>query len=304
MRRLATTRPGHDQLIDAPDADDARVTVVKLPGGPALAAKRLGQPMRLVGRFDQSAFLLQAPELRVSPAVALEHLDESVDVDEPAVCGLLVTAARGGVEGAGACERRHADGVSARTGEQAVRHVGVHLQDKLIDLLPREVVGWQQRVGDQQRGVKRWLRRGGPTDVVAVGLEKLTLQTICLHRIDRPRPQLFDLLQHLLSAGILERGEIAHQHRDLDDLPGVGIPHPLRRAVGIEAHAPLFAGVVEGLLVRVGREPVAAPEFLHQLPGVVAGAFATKRLGQHQPGSVLLGERVHRLGVDLTSGKP
>jgi len=113
-----------------------------------------------------------------------------------------------------------------------------------------------------------------------------------------------DLLKHLLRPRIVRRCEVAHDDGHLHDLPRVRIPHALRRAVGIEAHAPLLAGVVEGLLVRVGREPVAAAEFLNELPRILAGAFTAKGGGEHEPGTVLLGQRIHRLRVDVAGGEP
>ena len=256
--------------------------------------------MGLVGRLHQPALPLDAPHLRIVPAASLEERDEGID----APLGLRRSGRSPGlVERAGAGERGHPHGVAARTVEQAVGHVGIHLLYELVDLLPREEVVGEERVRDQHRRVERRLRRG--RCVLLVELHEVGHEP-ALGRLPTERlgMQRLDLLERLLPAGILARGEVADEHRHLDHLLRVGIPHRLRRAVGIEAHALLAAGVVEGLLVRVGGEFVATAEFVHQLLRVVAGRLAAKRGGQHEPRAVLLRERVHGVCIDGLAREP
>ena len=121
--------------------------------------------------------------------------------------------------------------------------------------------------------------------------------------------QLLDRLKCFLTARILERGKIADEHRYLEHLGGIGISHPFGRAIRIEAHAPLFAPVVEGLLVGVGTEFVPRSEFMNELAGVIAGRLPPERRRQHEPRTILLSQRIHGLRVarcrrEPGSGKP
>ena len=183
-------------------------------------------------------------------------------------------------------------------------HVRIHLHHELVDLLPREVVGRKERIGDQERGVERRLRGPGTAHMVAVRLDEVAFEPVRLRALERIWSELLDLLEHLLRPRILRRREVADQHRHLHHMPLVGVPHALRRAVGIEPHAPLLAGVVECLLVRERREPVAAAEFLNEFPGVLAGPLAAEGGGKHKPGAILFGQRIHRLRVDVATGEP
>ena len=141
--------------------------------------------------------------------------------------------------------------------------------------------------------------------MLPIGLDKVGEQTrLRMAAAECLRSQLLDLLEGFLSARILKRGEFAHEHRHLDHLGRVGVSHPLRSAVWIEADAPLFAGVVEGLLVGVGPQFVSRPQLVDELFRILSGILPTEGGRQDQPRAIPLSQRVHGLGVDLRSGKP
>ena len=181
--------------------------------------------------------------------------------------------------------------------------VGVHRQHEVIDFLAGEVVGGEQRVGNQQGRVQgRPVPRPGR---LPIGLEEVGDEPVLGGRAtERLRAEPLDGLERLLAPWILERGEVAHEHCDLDHPFRIGIPHPLGRTVGIEADARLLAGVVEGLLVGVGLEAVLGAQLVDQPAGVVAGGLTAEGRGQDQPGAVLLGQRVHGLGICIGRREP
>ena len=73
--------PGHRQLIDAAHADDARIAVVEFPGLPPCPTEGLGEPVGIVSRLDQPAFLRDVPHLGILPATSPESRHEAIDVD-------------------------------------------------------------------------------------------------------------------------------------------------------------------------------------------------------------------------------
>ena len=231
--------------------------------------------MRLLGRLHQ-------PTLKLYPLAPL--LDRLL------------------VEGAGPGEGCDPHAVTARAIEQAVGDVGIHFDDELVHLLPGEKVLGQERIGDHECQMHRPL--GGvfvePHHPPKIR-ERLALSLVAGERFGL---QVLDLGEHLLAARVVEGGEVAHEHGDFRHLLRLGKPHLLRGAVRVEAQPPLVSREVEGFLVRVGLELVAATEFLHETAGVIPGPLATKGGCQHQPRAVALCQREHRLGIDRVLRKP
>ena len=175
--------------------------------------------------------------------------------------------------------------------------IGIHVEHEPVDLLPREIIFGEERVGDHERQVHRPLPRSPfEADHFSEVGERLAFAMVAGECFGTQR---LHLREHLLATGIVERREVADEDGDLHDLLRVGVAHLLRRAIGVEAQAGLAPGVVERLLVRVGLELVRAPQFLNEPTGILPRPLATECRGEHEPRPIPLGKRIHRLGVDV-----
>ena len=265
----------HGQLIDAPDADHARIAIVEFPRLPAAAAERFGESVGLLRRLHQTPL-----QLHLLAAVRDRFL----------------------VEGAGPGEGCHPHAIPARAVEQAVGDIGIHVEHELVHLLSREEVFRQEWIRNHKCQMHRTLAAvlvepHHPPEIA----ERLALAAAGCERLG---VEVLDFGEHLLPTRVVEGGEVAHEHGDLRHLFRYGIPHLLWSAVGIESEPALVAREVERLLMRVGLELVGAAEFLHELTRVVAGSLATERRCQHHPWPVALGQREHCLRVDRVLRKP